>query len=81
LSKKRADIQTFFLQPLMPKFRISEHFYGNGINVAVETGCVAPGLKTTNSGFQKPANLLAAGELELWPNGMMANKTVFTPIG
>ena len=26
--KKRSDIQTFFLQPLMPQFRPLEHYYG-----------------------------------------------------
>jgi len=25
----------------MPKFRISEQYYGNGINVAVGTGCTS----------------------------------------
>jgi len=36
----------------MPKFRISEQYYGNGINVAVGTGCVAPDLKTTNCDYR-----------------------------
>jgi len=36
----------------MPKFRNSEHYYGNGINVAVGTGRVAPGLKTTKQPTQ-----------------------------
>jgi hypothetical protein len=31
----------------LPKFRISEYYYGNGINVAVGTDCDAFGLKAT----------------------------------
>ena len=30
--KKRSDIETFFLQPLMPQFRNSEYYYEKGIN-------------------------------------------------
>jgi hypothetical protein len=35
LSKKRCGIQTFFsttVQPFMPQFRISEHYYGKRYN-------------------------------------------------